>query len=116
MRENVKNKPIKWSFKFWYRCFSKRGYLCQFDFYVRQKINEGENLRRCVVLSLTKNTYCTIFYHNSFNRSLLISKLFHKGDFTASNARKNRKTILGMAADKNLREGAFKVLSSEKVP
>ena len=27
MKQYVKNKPIKWGFKFWFRCASKTGYL-----------------------------------------------------------------------------------------
>ena len=50
MKKYVKNKPIKWCFKFWYRCASKTGYFYQFDLL-------GKN----ATLALTENTYCNIF-------------------------------------------------------
>ena len=31
MKQYVKNKPIKWGLKFWYRCESKTEYLYQYD-------------------------------------------------------------------------------------
>ena len=46
----VKNKPIKWCFKFWYRCASKTGYFYKFDLL-------GKN----ATPALTENTYCNIF-------------------------------------------------------
>ena len=37
MKEYMKNKSIKWRFKFCYCCASKTGYLYQFDLYVGKK-------------------------------------------------------------------------------
>ena len=37
MRQYIKNNPIKWGFKFWFRCSSKSGYLYQFDMYLGKK-------------------------------------------------------------------------------
>ena len=31
MKQYIKSKPIKWGFKFWFRCSSKSGYLYQMD-------------------------------------------------------------------------------------
>ena len=37
MKQHVKNKLIKLSFKFWYRCASETVYLYQFDLYLGKK-------------------------------------------------------------------------------
>ena len=37
MRQYMKNKPIKWGFKFWFRCGAKSGYLYEFDMYLGKK-------------------------------------------------------------------------------
>ena len=34
MKQYVKNKTIKWVFKFWYRCASETEHLYQFDLYL----------------------------------------------------------------------------------
>ena len=39
MRQYMKNKPIKWGFKFWFRCGAKSGYLYEFDMYLEKKGN-----------------------------------------------------------------------------
>ena len=47
MKWYVKNKPIKWGLKFWYRCRcgSETVYLYQFDFYLDKNEISEENLR-----------------------------------------------------------------------
>ena len=52
MRQYMKNKPIKWRFKFWFRCGSKSGYLYEFDMYLGKKGNTEFGLGESVVLSL----------------------------------------------------------------
>ena len=37
MKQYVKNKTIKWGFKFWFRCASPTGYLYQLDLYLGKK-------------------------------------------------------------------------------
>ena len=37
MKQYIKSKPIKWGFKFWFRCLSKSGYLYQMDIYLGRK-------------------------------------------------------------------------------
>ena len=46
MKWYVKNKPIKWGLKFWYRCRcgSETVYLYQFDFYLDKNERSEENL------------------------------------------------------------------------
>ena len=36
-KQYMKNKPIKWAFKWWCQCFSKTGYLYEFDLYLGKK-------------------------------------------------------------------------------
>ena len=57
MKQYIKSKPIKWSFKFWFRCSSKSGYLYQMDIYLGRKQTPEFNLGlgEEVVLQMTKN-------------------------------------------------------------
>ena len=45
MKQYIKSKPIKWGFKFWFRCSSKSGYLYQMDIYLGRKQTPEFNLR-----------------------------------------------------------------------
>ena len=49
MKQYVKNKPIKWGFKFWYCCASETGYIYQLDLYLGKKESAEENLGTSVV-------------------------------------------------------------------
>ena len=65
MKQYVKNEPIIWGFKFWFRCASKTGYLYQLDLYLGKKEKTEENLCPSVVLKMTgclKNSYCTVYF------------------------------------------------------
>ena len=48
MRKCFKMKPIKWKFKWWFRCASSTGYLCEFDLYLRRmkyvEVSLGESM------------------------------------------------------------------------
>ena len=35
MKQYIKNKPIKWGFKYWYRCDSETGYVYQLGLYTK---------------------------------------------------------------------------------
>ena len=37
MKQYIKNKPIKWGFKYCYRCDSETGYVYQLELYQGQK-------------------------------------------------------------------------------
>ena len=37
LKQHIKNKPIKWGFKYWYRCDSERGYVYQLELYQGRK-------------------------------------------------------------------------------
>ena len=92
----MKNKPIKWGFKFWYHCTSKTGYLYQFDLYLDKKESREKNFGLSVVRALTEcleDTYCTFlfvfcsFFDNFFNSPSLITKLFDKALYGIDSAR-----------------------------
>ena len=65
MRQHIKNKPIKWGFKMWYRCAPKIGYLYEFDIYTGKKESTEFGLGESVVLQLTEKL------NGSFARNIL---------------------------------------------
>ena len=69
MRQYMKNKPIKWGFKFWFRCGAKSGYLYEFDMYLGNKGSTDFGLGESVILSLCqklKDMHCFVFFNNFF--------------------------------------------------
>ena len=91
MKQYVKNKPIKWGFKFWFRCASKTGYLCQLDLYLSKKEKTEEIFGPSVVLKMTEcleNRYCTVFFDNFFNSPSLITKIYDRDLYGVVTARK----------------------------
>ena len=73
IRQYLKMKPIKWSFKWWFRCATSNCYLYEFDLYLRKKKNVEVNLDEGVVMQLPeklKSTFCTFFFDNLFNSPL----------------------------------------------
>ena len=52
MKQYIKSKPIKWSFKFWFRYSSETGYLYQMDIYLGKKQNTEFNLGEEVLCEL----------------------------------------------------------------
>ena len=78
MRQYMKNKQIKWGFKFWFRCGSKSGYLYEFDMYLGKKKNTEFGLGESVVLSLCeslKDTNCYVYFDNFFTSPTLMTKM-----------------------------------------
>ena len=76
MKQYIKSKPIKWGFKFCFRCSSKSGYLYQMDIYLGRKQAPEFNLGlgEEVVLQLTKDLerlFCTVSFYNFFNNPKL---------------------------------------------
>ena len=79
MRQYMKNKPIRWGFKFWFRCGAKSDYLYEFDRYLGRKGNAEFGLGESVILSLCqklKDTHCFVF----FDKSSTIGQAFRNGD------------------------------------
>lgn len=118
MKQYVKNKPIKWGFKFWYRCASSTGYLYQLELYLGKKESAEENLGPGVVLKMTEgleNTFCTIFFDNFFNSPSLIVKLYDRKLYGIGTARKDRKGMPNLMQDKKMKRGDFEFQFSDKV-
>ena len=108
MKQYIKSKPIKWFFKFWFRCSSKSGYLYQMDIYLGRKQTPEFNLGlgEEVVLQLTKDleqSFCTVYFDNFFNSPKLIEKLFQKSIYGIGTVRINRKQMPKMIHDKQIK-------------
>ena len=100
MRQYMKNKPIKWGFRFWFWCSSKSGYLYQFDMYLGKKSKTEFGLGESVVLSLCvnlKNSYCYV--------PNLMLKLFEDGIYTTGTVKSNQKHMLFLKVDKQMKRG-----------
>ena len=54
MREYLKMKPIKWGFKWWFRCVISNGYFHEFGLYLGKKQNVKVNLGQGVVVQLSE--------------------------------------------------------------
>ena len=94
MKQYVKNKPIKWGFKFWFRCASKTGYLQEMDMYLGKKQQVEHRLGEGVVLLLSQKlneTYCTLFFDNFYNSPYLVETLHQRGIYGIGTVRKDRK-------------------------
>ena len=64
MKQYVKNKPIKWGFKFWYVALVKQDTSNQFDLHLGKEERAEENVGVGVVLKMTEsiqNSYCMAF-------------------------------------------------------
>ena len=88
-RQYMKNKPIKWGIKFWFRC---GGYLYKFDMYLGKKGNTKFGLGESVVLSLCqklKDMHCFVFFDNSFTSPALLVKLLELGIYATGTVRDN---------------------------
>ena len=84
VKQYIKSKPIKWGFKFWFRCSSISGYLYQMDIYLRRKQTSEFNLGlgEKVILQLAKDlerSFCFVCFDNVVNCPKLIESLFQKG-------------------------------------
>ena len=96
MRQYMKNKPIKWDFKFWFRCGAMSGYLHEFDMYLGKKGNTEFGLGESVVLSFCqklKDTHYFVFFDNFFTSPALLVKLLEMGIYATGIVRANRKNM-----------------------
>ena len=102
-KQYMKNKLIKWGFKWWCRC-----YLYEFDLYIGKKENGELELGETVVLDLSRkleNTHCMLYFDNFFNSPTLVEKLFDKGIYCLGTVRSDRKNIAVMKKDKDMKRG-----------
>ena len=63
VKQYIKNKPIKWDFKYWYRCDSETGYVYQLELYQERKEKRELNLSLSVVPDLC-HIACVKWYGN----------------------------------------------------
>ena len=96
IRQYMKNKPIKWGFKFWFHCGAKSDYLYEFDIYLGKKGNTEFGLGESVILSMCqklKDTHCFVFFDNFFTSPALLVKLLEMGIYAIGTVRANRKNV-----------------------
>ena len=60
----MKNKRIKWDFKFWFRCGAKSGYLYEVDMYLGKKGSTQFGLGESVILSFTRSSKIRIVLYS----------------------------------------------------
>lgn len=117
-KQYMKNKPIKWGFKWWCRCSSKTGYLYEFDLYLGKKEKTEFGLGETVVLNLSKRlekTYCMLFFDNFFNSPMLVYKLYERGIYSVGTVRSDRKNMAIMKKDKDMERGDVDFQYAENV-
>ena len=115
MRQYMKNKPIKWSFKFWFCCGGKSDYLYEFDMYLGKKGNTEFCLGESVILSLSqklKDTHCFVFFDNYFTSPALLVKLLQMGIYATGTVRTNRENMPILKHDKAMKRGEHDWFSS----
>ena len=108
MKQQIKNKLIKWGFNYWYRYDSETGYVYQLELYKGRKEKREWNLGSSVVLNLyqvLKGTYCHMFFDNFFNSPTLIQKLHDNGPYGLGTAHSNRINMQQMKKDKEVKQG-----------
>ena len=118
MKQYIKSKPIKWGFKFWFRCDSKTGYLHELNMYLGRKESTEYNLGESVVLNLAtswNDSYCTLHFDNFFSKPNLIQTLFEKNIYSIGTVRANRKNMSTFSPDKNLKRGDCEFKTCENV-
>ena len=108
MKQYIKNKPIKWGFKFWLLCDAITGYIYQFDMYTGRKDSPELGLGENVVMELTKKlnkTGCSVFADNYFSSPTLAALLRDRGLNFIGVVRNNRKGLPSFQDDKKMERG-----------
>ena len=104
MKQYMKQKPIKWIFKFWFRFDSKTGYLYQLDLYLGKISSVEYQLGEHVVIELSstlENTNCFLYFDHFSNSRTLIEHL-EKGIYGIGTVYKNRQNMPEMPSDKGM--------------
>ena len=117
-KQYIKNKPIKWGFKWWCRCSSTTGYLYEFNLYLGKKEKTELGLGESVVLNLSQKlegSYCTLYFDNFFNSPLLVNKLYEKGLYCVGTVRKDRRSMAVLPNDSNMKQGDIEFQFSENI-
>ena len=113
-KEYIKDKQIRWRFKYLYRCDSETGYVYQLELYQGRKEKRELNLGLSVVLALCqvlKDTYCHVFFDNLFNSSTMVQKLHDNGLYGHAVWllvwRSDIVNIMQMKKDKEMKQGDY---------
>ena len=109
-KQYIKNKPIMWGLKYWYRCDSETGYVYQLELYRERREKRELNLGSVVVwdlCQLLKDTYCLMFFDNFFSSPTLIQKLHNNGLYGLSTACCYRINMPQMKNDKKVKQGNY---------
>ena len=117
-KQYIKNKTVKWGFKWWCRCSSLTGYLYEFNLYLGKKEKTELGLGESVVLNLSQKlegSYCTLYFDNFFSSPLLVSKLYEKGLYCVGTVRKDRCNMAVMPNDSNMKRGDIEFQFSENI-
>ena len=107
-KQYMKNKPIKWGFKWWCQCCNKTGYLYEFSRYLGKKEKAELGLGERVVLDLSEkleNTHSTLYFDNLFSSPSLVEKPFDTGIYCLGTVRNDRKNMAVMKKDKDMKRG-----------
>ena len=107
MKQYIKNKPIKWGFKYWCKCDSETGYVYQLELYEGQREKRELNLGSSVALDLCqvlKDTYCHRFFDNFFNSPTLIQTLHDNGLRGLGTASSDRINMSQMKKDNEMKQ------------
>lgn len=117
-KQYLKNKPIKWGFKWWFRACSKTGYLYEFQLYLGKNELPEYGLGESVVISLSKSlkdSYCTLYFDNFFTSPALVNELCDQGIYAVATVRKDRKNMPVLKDDKSMKRGDIDFHFSDQV-
>ena len=108
MKQHVKNKPIKWEFKFWLRCNAITGYIYEFDIYIGQKDAPELGLGKNIVLDFAKKLHGTrisVFADNYCSCPTLAALLLDGGINFIVVVRKHIKGLPSFKDNKKMQKG-----------
>ena len=119
MKIYIKNKLIKWGFKYWYRYDRETSYLYQLELYQGRKEKRELNLGFCVVLEYVYQEYYRLMpsperyllshvFDNFLNSPTLIQKFHDNGLYGLSKVRSDRINMPQMKKDKEIKWGDYR--------
>ena len=93
MKQFMKKLPIKWGFKYWYRCDCETGYVYQLKMYQGKKEERESNFGSRSVPDLCqglRHSFFHVCFKSFFNSPTLIQKLHNNGLYGLSTDRPYR--------------------------
>ena len=107
-KQYIKNKPIKWGFKWWFWCYSKTGYLLEFDIYLSKNEKTELGLGKIAVLGLSKkleNTHFMLYCDNFFSSPTLFENLLDGRIHFLGTVGSDRKNMAIMKKARDVKRG-----------